>query len=609
MAAGFLCVVLAASGVAPAPGRAMGAGVDQAGGTSPPPAAAVFPSHCRHSPDPVARAQELLANVYRLSSFPAVTLPANLAWNENPLKDRTWEFQLHSLNLVRDLLAAAADSGVTAYRDRALALLADWHRDNPRVGAPSPFSWGTHSTALRAVAFACAADAAPMTGWLRDALRLHGRTLADPGFYVATGNHGLNQSIGLLEVGRVLGRSDWIDLAGKRINTLVLASVDAQGVTNEQSTWYQAYNWARYVAARTRMLAVGLVPGSGFARVDLMPRFMAHSTLPNGEYELIGDTERRAASPVKGTWAQFAATRGTAGPKPSSAVARYAAGYLFARSGWGETRPFEDEVHLSLRWGAAPRMHGHADGLALTLYGFGTRLLVDPGKHSYDKDPWRTFFTGRRAHNVVTVDGVTWSAGATTRLLGHATAARYTDTRLRTAGYRGVTHTRRVTFSRGMHYVLVEDRLTSTTSRTYRQLWHLVEGSDPTLGTTAVTTRRDRGNVLIRQLAGSPTIRVVTGRTSPIQGWISYRHKQKVAAPGVEAIRKGANVRYLTLLVPAEGVPRARVSGLRLTADGYRVTITIGARSERVVVSGTGVTVTVVASSGQLTSLAAAGIL
>jgi hypothetical protein len=556
------------------------------------PGAPVFPEHCRHSPDPAPRASELLANIYRLSSFPPVTLPEDLAWNENPLGDRTWEFQLHSLNFVRDLLAAGAATSTTAYRERALALLADWHRDNPRTGAPSPFSWGTHSTALRAVAYACAADTTPMTSWLREALVRHGKTLADPGFYVKVGNHGLNQSIGLLEIGRVLGRSDWIGLAGKRINEFVLASVDAQGVSNEQSTGYQAYTWARYMVARDRMLAVGLVPGSGFARVDLMPRFMAHATLPNGEYELIGDTERRAATRVPGTWAEFAATGGASGRKPSGTVARYGAGYLFARSGWGETRPFEDEVHLSLRWGPGRRMHGHPDGLALTLYGFGSRLLVDPGKHSYDKDAWRAFFTSRRAHNVVTVDGLAWDSAAPTRLLGHTTATRYTDTRLRTAGYRGVTHTRRVTFSRRMHYVLVEDRLVSAASRTYRQLWHLVEGSKPVLGTTAVVTQRTRGNVLIRQLAGSPTIRFKTGRTDPIQGWISYAHKQKVAAPVVEAIRKGSSVRYLTLIVPAGGTPHVRISGLRLTADGYRVTITIGSRSERVVASGTSVSVT-----------------
>ena len=67
---------------------------------------------------------------------------------------------------------------------------------------------------------ACAADLTPMTSWLHAALVLHGATLADPAFYVKQGNHALTQAIGLLEIGRVLARSDWMTLAASRINAL-----------------------------------------------------------------------------------------------------------------------------------------------------------------------------------------------------------------------------------------------------------------------------------------------------------------------------------------------------------------------------------------------------
>jgi hypothetical protein len=178
------------------------------------------------------------------------------------------------------------------------------------------------------------------------------------------------------------------------------------------------------------------------------------------------------------------------------------------------------------------------------------------------------------------------------RELNYRQSPRYVDIELEATGYSGVTHTRRVTYSRGLNYILVEDRLASSTPHTYRQLWHLVEDARPIMGVSSVWTRRSKGNVLLRQLAGAPTLRVVSGRASPIQGWISYEYNKKVAAAVEEAIQRGTNVRYLTLIVPSQGRPTAKVSQLRLTSTGYTVTVTIGAHAERVTVSGTSIWMT-----------------
>jgi Heparinase II/III-like protein/Heparinase II/III N-terminus len=514
------------------------------------------------------------------------TLPPNPTWRDHAGQDANWRFQLHAMRYVLDLFTAARQTGKAAYQDRALFLIRDWTADNPRHSAPSTWSWNDHSTALRAVVLACAAELTPMTTWLRSALILHGQTLADPAFYRRQGNHALNQDIGLLEVAKVLNRSDWRKLAGERINTLILRSVDAEGVTNEQAIGYEDFNYRRYREAEARMLAVGLEPSAAFARVDLMPQFLAHATLPNGTYEMIGDTSAWPADRILGTVAEYAASQGASGPEPTATVKRYKAGYLFARSGWGDDRPPVEETFLSMKWGAAPIFHGHRDGLELTLASRGSRLLVDPGPYSYGGGAYRWFFKSRAAHNIVTVDGSTWSETATTRLLGYGESARFVDIRLQGAGDRGVVHTRRMTYSRALDYILVEDRLTSASLHTYRQLWHFVEDAKPFVGANGVRTQRAHGNVLIRQLAGSPEVRIVKGATSPIQGWISYKGGQKLAAPVEEAILRGRSVRYLTLIVPAEGRPGATVSDLELTSSGYAVTIRIGTRSERVTVSG-----------------------
>jgi hypothetical protein len=555
-------------------------------------AADPYPWWCRWTTAPVARADELLANRYLLAPHPIVTLPLNPTWRENPLRDANWQFQYHAMRYVQDLFTAWKSTGNDAYRTRALFLLHDWAASNPRSNPQSPYSWNDASTALRAVAFACAAELTPMTTWLRDALLLHGRTLADPAFYVRLGNHALLQSVGLLEVGRVLGRGDWMTLARDRLNRLVLDSVDAQGVSNEQAAFYQDYNYVRYRRARTRLIEVGLAPGAGFARVDLMPRFLAQTALPNGQYELIGDTEATLVPSYPGTWTEFVRSGGATGPTPPR-VASYTDGYLFARTGWGTTRAFADETAVAIRWGPAPRtVHGHPDGTSVTMYAWGSRLLLGPGKYTFNSGSWRSYFTSRRANNVVTVDGLAWNRRATTGRVGGVVTPTLVDVRLKTTGYAGVTQTRRVTWSRQLGYLLVEDRASSTTRHTYRQLWHLVPDASPVVGRTTVQTHRTRGNVLIRQLAGAPALQIVKGATNPIQGWVSYRYGTKVATPVVEAVRTGTAVRYLTLIAPSAGIPSVRATDLRLTAGGYAVTITINGRSERVVASGSTVSIT-----------------
>jgi hypothetical protein len=169
-----------------------------------------------------------------------------------------------------------------------------------------------------------------------------------------------------------------------------------------------------------------------------------------------------------------------------------------------------------------------------------------------------------------------------------------THARIYQPGNPGVSHERRVTFSRRLGYVLVEDRLASAVTRTYRQLWHLPADAKPAVSATSFTTQRGYGNLQVRQLVGGSRSRMVIGQTSPVQGWVAYRGSQKALtpAPVIEVAKSGARARFVTLLVTAPGAPRATVSGFLLTADGYRVTVTVGGKSERVVVSGSNASVT-----------------
>ena len=191
---------------------------------------------------------------------------------------------------------------------------------------------------------------------MNDAVALHGRMLADPDFYEQHGNHALNQDIGLLEVGCWLGRHDWMDLAQSRISSLIRESVDVQGVTNEESVQYEKYNYQRYSLARIRLSQCGFRVPRTFARVDRMPAFLAQATLPNGYYVTLGSGLNNPSLPIPGTDAEFAATQGRSGREPDRTIAEYASGFVFGRTGWGDSRPFADEDAFSLRFGPPPRV-------------------------------------------------------------------------------------------------------------------------------------------------------------------------------------------------------------------------------------------------------------
>ena len=548
---------------------------------------------CAVSGNVVAAADRLIKDRYTLGSRPAVRLPHNPTWSENPFHDDNRLFDYHSLRFVLKLEAAWAKTGARRYLDRALFLLRDWYRDNPRAAPRSRFSWNDHATAWRAIVYACTAELVPMSSWLHSALVLHGTVLADPHFFVHHGNHALNQSIGLLDIGCFLHRAGWMSLAADRIDGLVAESVDTQGVANEQSIGYEYYDYRRYQAAEDRLRACGQRVPPAFSRVDRMPTFLGWATLPNGEYELIGDTHTGHATPIPGTLAEFAATGGTSGPRPFGTFATFVAGYAFGRSGWGETRPFADETAFAVRYGRGRAYHGHADGGSLTVYSLGSRLIVGSGTYSYNAGPYRRYFIGRSAQSVVTVAGVPYRASATTPLLFRVETPQALGLSVKVQGYAGVSDTRTVIYSRTGDYLLVDDRLRSSVSRTYTQLWHLAPRSHPRVTGRTVATHTAGGDVVIRQLVGRPSISIVTGRTNPIQGWRTYRYNQKAAAPTVQARRSGRNVRFLTLIVPVrDAATTVRVVSVKLRANGYTVVVAVGGHAERVVLNGSSVTIT-----------------
>lgn len=546
------------------------------------------------SANAISAADLIMAGQLRLSTFAAVTLPDDPTWREAAFSgDLNWLFNYHALRWILPLLQAGQDSGNATYTRRAAFLLQDWIETNQRAGSPNAMAWNDHATAWRASVLVCAVNEIGSPPWLTAGLLNHGRVLASEAFYVKSGNHALNQNIGLADIGCRLANAKWKSIATSRLATLITKSVDAEGVTNEQSVKYALYNYDNYQRARRHLVACNIAVPNGFSRIDLMPQFLAYATNPDGRYEPLGDSDLRKARIIVGTEAEYAATFGASGQRPSTSVKRYAAGYLFARSGWGDSRQFEDETYITIRFGPgrdelrSGTGHGHADGGSITFSALGRRLLIDPGMYTYSRGGWRSYFVGRTAHNVVTIDGARYDDSKPTKLSSNTKATSLLTVTTGT-GYKGVAEQRRVMWSRTGNFLIVDDMLSSSSIRTYRQTWHLPFDAAPTISGQRMDTHGEPSNLAVIQLINNPVSRIVTGATSPIQGWISNTYQTKVAAPVLEATLRARNARFLTLLVPYTGtMPPIAARVVSLSISGYVVDVTIGSRTERITVSAT----------------------
>jgi hypothetical protein len=547
-----------------------------------------FGSDFRGEPQDPVRAAAVLAGRVTLPPHGETSLPRDLSWTEDPHHDPNWRFQLHVLRWADVLRREGVRTGNRAMLDRHREILRDWLRDNPPGGARVPVAWGDMATGLRTIALACAVGSYGPRRWLLDALAAHGAVLDDPSFGSRSGNHALHVRNGLLVAGCVLGREDWISAAHSRIGALLRGSVDTEGVTDEGSVMYQQVNYRWYRETQHRLEACGQRPGAVFERVARMPAFVAHATDPSGRFVQIGDTDRVEVRPNQADGvAVYAATRGREGTRPTETYRVYGRGYVFGRSGWGESRPFTDELQYTLRFGPPldEQVHGHEDAGALTLHAYGRPLLFDSGRYRYDGSPMRHYLDSRRAHNTVDVDGVRYRTDVPAQLVTARHTPEYDLTTIRVTALAGAVWTRTVFYSRAGRYLLVDDRVTGSTGREVVQRWNLPEDTGIHTNADSLDTEGPGPGISMLWVGSAPRLSVTRGRQNPLLGWRAYRYGEIFPTPVAEARVTGG--RFTTLLAPRSGPEGPMVTDTVVSGNLVRMTVVFNGVTEKIRVTTT----------------------
>jgi hypothetical protein len=534
-------------------------------------------------------ADKLLENQWSLgSAFPMATLPEPLTWTEDPFQDQRWRFIFYSLKPTSNLLYAYATTGEVQYRDKLVSILESFAAYDAARPVGPPYDRTRfdhrHTAALRAmvlvntlVKLQRSGDISEeLSGALKAAIARLGAFLAGPLNFDPEYNHGFTEAAALALVSAnfpdLPNAPAWRNTALDRLSSLMVNSVDGDGVELENSPFYHFYVLSLTYQINRWARRYGIPLSADFEAT--MKRMVSYATFvlqPDGKIPLAGSSEELGIenldpavySDLAKEFPEFAfvSTMGANGTAPTQrAVVFPESGQAFLRSGFG-TGPSDvaQETHIAFNVGRWRTSHSHLDVLGLTSFAAGARQLCDSGLYTYDPGPDHAYFFGTRAHNTVVVDGADQStsgpvtAGLT--LAGPGWAYQSGSHAL----YPGVLHRRSVVVLE-KDLTLVYDSMESQTPHDYAQVWHLPAGTQASIAGVDSTGLAGDGQpmVALRQgLRAGLALQQFAGSTDPMQGWTSEDYGTMVPSPALEYHVTAAKWHYATLIATG---PKARAS-------------------------------------------------
>ncbi len=555
---------------------------------------------------------------YRFPKHPDVELPRELSWSEDPFSSSSWRFNLHSLRPVEQLLGAHVETGEAAFLKRSKELIESWIDRNVTLPPPSDRSWHDHATAKRLKQMVLFWQHRDRVAWNRSflisllsSIHLHAEILSLESFYTRQHNHGLCQSVSLVQTAvafpEFVRSGTWQDIGRRRLRAEIGHSLTEEGVHRENSPLYHRYV-LRLIATALSLNESGrasLIGPDLSRRVDRAYRYILHAALPNGEFPLFGDTDtnqlagwypespdprgRPFAVPehvVDRDEIVYALTRGREGNRPSDSetFAFYSeSGYAFFRSGWPGKEDYKDAIHLSFKADCLSPVHRHADLLSFCLYGFGERWVVDSGPYGHGEDnPFRRYMRSALAHNIV-LFGDGFGQGhpdLLDRVESGIVACRRVGEDAYVRGicdYPEIGRHQREIFFLDRSSVLVRDAVEGFTSetRSYELLFHLAPSKLVAFdGASYVVDSGSRPDVqlaIVPHGHASLETRVIEGQTDPvIQGFTGFDSSTLTPAPVLALRAGGHSTVFETALFfrdPGDSSdPRARLADLRARA-------------------------------------------
>lgn len=514
-------------------------------------------------------AKRVLDSRLTMSPHPEWQLPEDPTWLENPLKDDNWQFQYHSLRWL-DPLRREAVAGNENARQVWERYVQSWIAANPPGTTRTKWAWIDMGDALRTYVLSFGLNMySDPPKWLSDSLEQHMHWLAIEE-NLGHGNHALHQHQALFVAASILEEPSLVELAIQRMGELVSGSYDAQGVNEEGSISYQEANYRWWHEALRRLELEGIARPAWAAVLDAAPESLAHATQPDGSYVRIGDMDSGGPSKIKSPFTQYVSTAGSKGSAPRDLIKVYNGGYVYGRSGWGETeREFAQETFFSLCFGAQRKIHGQADGSSVTFFANGFPWLIDTGKYLYGRHPMRTYVVNRPGHNLLVANGRKYDRAANVTLFRTDESARHFEAVTRDTGYEDILMTRRVIFSKRGEYLLVIDAVSAKEEVEIEQRWHAHESTATILEKSSAVLSNGKAECQLHWVGRNARLTTAKGETKPYNGWTSTGWRKNKETTVISAVQKGTQLTFRTV-IGAGSSSEGTVSTMRRVAPGYQ---------------------------------------
>lgn len=472
-------------------------------------------------------------------------------WAADPLSDRNWQFQHHTLRWLNPVRWSALEGDEAAAQEwRRVAK--SWGQANvPATRAKGLFAWKDMADGNRAIQLSLGAPLIrPEDDWYIPVLRYHVDWLLDES-HLATKNHALHQHQGLVVAAAVLRDQEALQIAYSRMASQFESTFDEQGANDEGAVGYHENNLKWWSSAWDRIEAEGLrMPVFAAERLEAGRSALAQLVLPNGMLPQIGDTKRVRVSQGLGRQIDFVTSQGQEGEAPIGTAALYERGYIVSRSGWGENRPLDQESHMIVRFGHDVLSHSHHDRGSVHLYARGRTWLADSGFFSYQTgDATRAHFLSRNAHNLAELPDLPHADRAEVELERFTATDDVHDAVLLDHGYIDVDMRRRVLYLTGPDCWIVWDEVSEP--RAIRQNWLLDVG--------VVPRRHDRGFDLgsgsqrmnMVWLGAVPTLSRHVTTEGDLRGWIATTWKTLEPGTLITAQSTPNRNRCVVLIAPS----------------------------------------------------------
>lgn len=206
----------------------------------------------------------------------------------------------------------------------------------------------------------------------------------------------------------VPGREELVARSWQRVAEALKAQVLADGVQEEMATHYHAVIVANVVMMLDH---AHLLPDSPHLpeiveSTQKMLRYLEHTMTPDGLHVAFGDSDADFGPRVVKILEHPIARRLLGGEyRVLTSTCFPYGGMMFLREGSDKGR---DELYLAFDGGSFGTNHAHEDKLGFWITAYGRSLIVDPGRHLYDRSEYsyRKFLNSTAGHSTVMIDGL-----------------------------------------------------------------------------------------------------------------------------------------------------------------------------------------------------------